>query len=296
MATVTERIQRGTPTFSVEFFPPKNDEGERTLWNTIRSLEPLDPAFVSVTYGAGGSSRDRTVRTTGRIATETTLTAMAHLTAVDASMDDLRHVIGSYAEAGISNVLAIRGDPPNDKDAEWVPHPAGLQYTEELVHMVRRLGTFCVGVAAFPYLHPRSVDEDMDTRFFVQKVKAGAEFAITQMFYDAEQFLRMRDRIAAAGCEIPIMPGLMPITNPKAMERGADFSGSALPQAMAERLEPLVDDASSFREAGIDLCVELSQRMYDEGVPNIHYISMNRHPAVVDVVQRLGVAAQPASN
>lgn len=286
-----DRIQRGTPTFSVEFFPPKNDEGERTLWNTVRSLEPLDPAFVSVTYGAGGSSRDRTVRTTGRIATETTLTAMAHLTAVDASMEDLRHVIGSYAEAGIQNVLAIRGDPPNDKDAEWVPHAAGLQYTEELVHMVQRLGNFCVGVAAFPYMHPRSEDEETDTRFFLQKVKAGAEFAITQMFYDADQFLRMRDRIAAAGCDIPIMPGLMPITNPRAMERGADFSGAALPKVMQERLEPLVDDTAAFREAGIDLCVELSQKMYDEGVGNIHYISMNRHPAVVDVVRRLGVAA-----
>jgi methylenetetrahydrofolate reductase (NADPH) len=293
MATVMERIQRGTPTFSVEFFPPKNDEGERTLWETVRSLEPLDPAFVSVTYGAGGSSRDRTVRTTGRIATETTLTAMAHLTAVDASMEDLRHVIGSYAEAGISNVLAIRGDPPNDKDAEWVPHPAGLQYTDELVHMVRRLGSFCVGVAAFPYLHPRSEDEDSDTRFFLQKVKAGAEFAITQMFYDADQFLRMRDRIAAAGCEIPIMPGLMPITSAKSMETGADFSGAPLPRHMLDRLEPLVDDKDALRDAGIDLCVELSQRMYDEGVGNIHYISMNRHPAVVDVVSRLGVARTP---
>ena len=296
MATVTERIQRGVPTFSAEFFPPKNDEGEATLWRTIRDLEPLDPAFVSVTYGAGGSSRDRTIRTTGRIATDTTLTAMAHLTAVDASLDDLRQVIGSYLAAGISNVLAIRGDPPGDKDADWVPHPAGLSYTEELVHMVNRLGDFCVGVAAFPYLHPRSVDEDTDTRFFVQKVKAGAEFAITQMFYDADEFLRMRDRIAAAGCDIPIMPGLMPVTTPKSAERGADFSGAPLPKAMTERLEPLAEDKDGYREAGIDLCVELSQRMFDEGVANIHYISMNRSPAVVDVVQRLGlVPATPRS-
>ena len=290
MATVTERIQRGVPTFSVEFFPPKNDEGEATLWRTIRQLEPLDPAFVSVTYGAGGSSRDRTIRTTGRIATDTTLTAMAHLTAVDASLEDLRQVIGSYLAAGISNVLAIRGDPPGDKDADWVPHPAGLSYTEELVHMVRRLGDFCVGVAAFPYQHPRSIDEDTDTRYFIQKVKAGAEFAITQMFYDADQFLRMRDRIAAAGCDIPIMPGLMPLTTPKSSERGADFSGAPLPAAMLEKLEPLAEDATGYREAGIDLCVELSQRMFDEGVENIHYISMNRSPAVVDVVQRLGLA------
>jgi methylenetetrahydrofolate reductase (NADPH) len=129
----------------------------------------------------------------------------------------------------------------------------------------------------------------------VQKVKAGAEFAITQMFYDADQFLRMRDRIAAAGCEIPIMPGLMPITTPKSAERGADFSGAALPQAMTERLEHYADDADGYRDCGIDLCVELSQRMYDEGVGNIHYISMNRSPAVVDVVQRLGVAARHAS-
>lgn len=295
MATVTERIQRGVPTFSVEFFPPKNDEGEATLWRTIRDLEPLDPAFVSVTYGAGGSSRDRTIRTTGRIATDTTLTAMAHLTAVDASLEDLRQVIGSYLAAGISNVLAIRGDPPGDKDADWVPHPGGLSYTEELVHMVRRLGDFCVGVAAFPYLHPRSVDEDTDTSFFIQKVKAGAEFAITQMFYDADQFLRMRDRIAAAGCNIPIMPGLMPVTTPKSAERGADFSGAPLPPAMLEKLEPLAEDQKGYREAGIDLCAELSQRMFAEGVENIHYISMNRSPAVVDVVQRLGLAARPGS-
>jgi len=293
MATVTERIQRGMPTFSVEFFPPKNDEGEATLWRTIRNLEPLDPAFVSVVAGAGGTNRDRTIRTTGRIATDTTLTAMAHLTAVDASIEDLRQVIGSYAAADISNVLAIRGDPPGDKDADWVPHPAGLSYTEELVHMVRRLGDFCVGVAAFPYLHPRSIDEDSDTRFFIQKVKAGAEFAITQMFYDADQFLRMRDRIAASGCDIPIMPGLMPVTTPKSAERGADFSGAPLPPAMLEKLEPLAEDATGYREAGIDCCVELSQRMFDEGVPNIHYISMNRSPAVVDVVRRLGIAARP---
>ena len=162
--------------------------------------------------------------------------------------------------------------------------------------MVRRLGDFCVGVAAFPYLHPRSADEDNDTRYFVQKVKAGAEFAITQMFYDADQFLRMRDRIAAAGCDVPIMPGLMPVTTPKGMERGADFSGAPLPQIMIDRLTPLTEDAAGFRAAGIDLCVELSERMLSEGVTNIHYISMNRSPAVVDVVARLGLAAGPGTS
>ena len=295
MATVTERIRRGTPSFSVEFFPPKTDDAENALWRTVRDLEPLDPSFVSVTYGAGGSTRDRTVRTTGRIATDTTLTAVAHLTAVDASMDDLRHVIGSYAAAGISNVLAIRGDPPGDKDADWVPHPAGLSYTDELVHMVKRLGEFCVGVAAFPYGHPRSADEDADTRFFIQKVKAGAEFAVTQMFLDAEDFLRMRDRIAAAGCDVPIMPGLMPITSPRTLERAGDFSGAPVPAHVEERLRPLVDDEAGFRAAGIDLCVELSRRLLDEGVGNVHYYSLNRSPAVAEVVGRLGLAARPGA-
>jgi methylenetetrahydrofolate reductase (NADPH) len=217
------------------------------------------------------------------------LCAMAHLTAVDASMDDLRHVIGSYAAAGISNVLAIRGDPPGDKDADWVPHPAGLSYTEELVHMVKRLGEFCVGVAAFPYCHPRSADQDTDTRYFIQKVKAGAEFAVTQMFLDPECFLRMRDRIAAAGCDVPIMPGLMPITSPKTLERAGDFSGADVPDFVQDRLGPLVDDEPAFRDAGIDLCVELSQRLLDEGVVNVHYYSLNRSPAVSEVVQRLGL-------
>jgi len=294
MATVTERIHRGTPTFSVEFFPPKTDEAENTLWRTIRDIEPLDPAFVSVTYGAGGSTRDRTVRTTGRIATDTTLTAVAHLTAVDASMDDLRHVIGSYAAAGISNVLAIRGDPPGDKDADWVPHPAGLSYTEQLVHMVKRLGDFCVGVAAFPYGHPRSEDEDTDTGFFVQKVKAGAEFAVTQMFLDPEDFLRMRDRIAAAGCDVPIMPGLMPIVSPRTLERAGDFSGAPVPAFVQDRLGPLTEDTAAFREAGIDLCVDLSQRLIDEGVVNVHYYSLNRSLAVAEVAGRLGLAVPRA--
>jgi len=295
MASVTERLGGTTPTFSVEFLPPKTDDAVATLWRTVRRLEPLDPAFVSVTYGAGGSSRDNTISTTGRINRETNLTAMAHLTAVDHSLDEIRGLIGSFADEGITNILALRGDPPGDKDATWVAHPEGLSYAEELVRTVRGMGDFCVGVAAFPYGHPRSVDEDTDTRFFVRKADAGADFAVSQMFFDGDAFLRMRDRIAAAGCDIPILPGLMPLTNVRNMERAADFSGAPLPDFVQKRLEPLVDDKEGFREAGIDLCVELSRRLLDEGVISPHYISFNFAAAVTEVVTRLGLATAPGA-
>src|ERR1700742_193226 len=170
MTAVIDRVGGDRPVFSVEFFPPRDDAGERQLWQAVREFEPLDRAFLSVTYGAGGSSRDRTVRITGRIAQETTLVPMAHLTAVNHSVAELRHVVGSYAAVGIRNVLALRGDPPGDPLGEWVAHPQGLQYAEELVRLVRSLGDFCVGVAAFPERHPRSVDAESDVRFLVGKL------------------------------------------------------------------------------------------------------------------------------
>ena len=196
---MTDRLDPDRPVFSVEFFLLKDEAGEAELWRVVRRLEPLDPAFVSVTYGAGGSSRDRTIRTTGRIATETTLVAMAHLTAVSHSVAELRHVIGAYAAAGISNILAVRGDPAGDPLGEWVAHPDGLTYADELVRLVRRLGDFCVGVAAFPYGHPRSADTDADTARLLAKIRAGADFAITQLFLEPEGFLRLRDLARGAG-------------------------------------------------------------------------------------------------
>ncbi|HEY1971515.1 MAG TPA: methylenetetrahydrofolate reductase [Pseudonocardia sp.] len=293
MATISERIGGNGPTFSVEFFPPKTEDAEATLWRAVRRFEDLDPAFVSMTYGAGGSSRDHTIGTTGRIIRETTLTGMAHLTAVNHSLDDIHRIMGSFADEGITNVLALRGDPPGDKDAEWVAHPHGLTYAEELVRVLRESGKFCVGVAAFPYGHPRSVDEDSDAKFFAQKADAGAEFALTQMFFNPDAFLRMRDRISAAGCDIPIMPSLMPIVNERNLERGADFSGAPIPDFVNKRLLPLFDDKAGFRDAGIDLCVELSHRLLREGVVNLHYISFNFATAVTEVITRLGAHRAP---
>src|SRR3954469_7057229 len=195
MTSVVGRIPGDRPVFSVEFMPPRDDADELRLWNSIRELEGLDPAFVSVTYGAGGSRRDRTIRTTGRVARETTLVPMADLTAVDHPIADLRNVIGWYAAVGVHNVLALRGDPPGDPMGEWVRHPQGLTYAEELVRLVRDLGDFCVGVAAFPYSHPRCGDLDVDADRLVRKFDAGASFAIGQLCYDADEFLRLRDRV-----------------------------------------------------------------------------------------------------
>ena len=229
---VTDRLDPHRPVFSVEFFPPKDEAGEAELWRAIRRLEPLDPAFVSVTYGAGGSSRDRTIRTTARIATDTTLVPMAHLTAVSHSVAELRHVIGAYAAAGIRNILAVRGDPPAARWASGWPTEQGLTYADELVRLVRGLGDFCVGVAAFPYGHPRSADTEADTARLLAKIRAGADFAITQLFLEPEGFLRLRDRLAALGCDVPLLPGIMPVLSVRTLRRGPELSGAPVPPAV----------------------------------------------------------------
>ncbi|MGH3941376.1 MAG: methylenetetrahydrofolate reductase [NAD(P)H] [Pseudonocardiaceae bacterium] len=290
MLAVIDRVGGDRPVFSVEFFPPRDDAGERQLWQAVRELEPLDPAFLSVTYGAGGSSRDRTVRITGRIAQETTLVPMAHLTAVNHSVAELRHVIGSYAAAGISNVLALRGDPPGDPLGEWVAHPQGLHYAADLVRLVRSLGDFCVGVAAFPECHPRSADLDTDIRYLVAKLRAGARFAITQMFFRAEDYLRLRDRVAAEGADVaaaPILAGVMPITTVQGIQRMAQLSGCAIPDTVLDRVNAVGDDPAAVREVGVEIASELCNRLLTEGAPGLHFYTLNRSRSTREVLARL---------
>jgi len=261
------------------------------LWEAIRDLEKTRPTFVSVTYGAGGSSRDRTIRVTDRIAQETTLTPMAHLTCVGHSVAQLRSIIGHYVNVGVRNVLALRGDPQGGLDQVWVPHPEGLDHADELVALLRTLGPFTVGVAAFPDRHPESPSLDHDAEVLVRKADAGADFAITQFFFTREAYVGLRDRVIARGRDLPIIPGLMPVTNVRQLARMTQLSGQPVPRAVTERLERVADDPLAVRAVGVEIATELAQELLDEGAPGIHFITMNRSTATLQVWANLGLEA-----
>ena len=294
-AALGEVLASGQRSFSFELFPPKTDEGEAALWHTVRELEALDPSFVSVTYGAGGSTQDRTVRITRAIAEETTIPPVAHLTCVGASRDQLRAVIAQYADAGVTTMLALRGDPPGGAQAQWKPHPDGLSHADELVALIKELGNFTVGVAAFPEKHPESANLGQDARVLAAKQDAGAEFAITQFFFVAQDYERLVESAVAQGCTMPIIPGLMPVTNVAQIERFSELSGAEFPAALSARFREVADDAEAVRLLGVEVAVELSEQLLAAGAPGLHFYTLNRSTSTRDVYLALGLGAGAAN-
>lgn len=290
-------IGRDRVPFSVEFYPPRDAPAEARLWRAARVFEQLGPAFVSVTYGAGGSTRDRTVRVVGQLAGDTTLLPVAHLTAVGHSIAELRSMIGAYADRGITNVLALRGDPEGGVGEAWRRHPDGLEYAVEMVELVRGLGDFRVGVASFPEGHPRAIDLEHDTAVLVNKLRAGAEYSITQMFFDVDDYLRLRDRLSAADSEQaakPLVPGLMPITSLQTVRRQCELSGSQIPAWLLDRLTLAAGDGAEenrdeVRKVGIELATEMSSRLIAEGAPCLHFCTLNFAKATTEVLANLGL-------
>jgi len=285
-AVVRELLATGRPSFSFEFFPPKTAEGEATLWRAIRELEPLRPTFVDVTYGAGGGTRDRTLAVVKRIVAETSLTVVAHLTCVGHTVDELRAIIGDLAEAGVRNVLALRGDMPGGPQATWEATRGGLQHADQLVELLHAEGDFCVGVAAFPEGHPESPDRDTCARYLAGKCAAGADFAITQFFFDATDYVTLVENASRHGTTIPIIPGVMPVTNVSQIERMAALSGAAFPQELAHRLHAVADDAEAVRAIGVEVAADLCEELLEGGAPGIHFYTLNRSTATREIYAR----------
>jgi methylenetetrahydrofolate reductase (NADPH) len=287
MAKIADLIASGT-TLSFEFFPPKNDEMERQLDKTVAELALLSPSFVSVTYGALGSTRERTRDVVLRINREQSFPCMAHLTCVGHSRDDITALLDEYAGAGVENILALGGDPPADGS-----DPGGdFEFALELVEIVRaHPAGFSIGVAAHPELHPRSTDRATDRRRLAEKLEA-ADFGVTQFFFEADDYLRMVDELEALGCDRPVLPGIMPIITVAGVKRMAAMNGSVIPAPLLARIEAVEDDADAIVDIGVESATALCARMLEAGAPGLHLYALNRPTSVRRIYDNLGLASR----
>jgi methylenetetrahydrofolate reductase (NADPH) len=283
MAKISEILQRGL-SFSFEFFPPRTPEMEETLRTTLVELETLAPSYVSVTYGAGGTTRERTHDIVVDILRTTTMTAMAHLTCAAHTRAELVEIVTRYRDAGIENVLCLGGDPPADLDLP----PGELHYAVELVELVRNLGDFSVGVAAHPEPHPKSRTRESDRYWTARKLEK-ADFAITQFFFEADHYFDLVAGLQANGVDKPVLPGIMPATNLKSITRMAQLQGSEFPKWLADKLYAVGDDKDAVREVGIAEATKLCQALLDRGAPGLHFYTLNRSTATREIFARLGL-------
>ena len=273
------------PTFSFEFFPPKTDEGEANLFEAIEQLVPLDPAFVSVTYGAGGSTRDKTLEIVSRVHRDYGIEAMAHFTCVDATVDDLRSTLDELQRLGVENVLALRGDPPGGGD--WVQAEGGLAYASELVELIDSDYSFAIGAAAFPEVHVHATSAEEDLRHLKAKVDAGAHFLITQLFFDNDAYFDFVARAREAGIEVPIVPGILPITNIAQLERITSMCGAKIPAGLQAELDARAGDPDAVAQFGVAYATLQCAELLAGGAPGIHFYTLNLSPATRAIVSAL---------
>jgi methylenetetrahydrofolate reductase (NADPH) len=274
------------PVFSFEFFPPKTDEGERKLREALGALRELEPDFVSVTYGAGGSSRALTLELTKWIKQELGIEAMAHLSCVGTTRDELCVILDSLVDAGIENVLALRGDPPRG-ETEWRPHPGGLRYSSELAALIAQRYPASIGAACFPEVHPEALDLASDLRFLKHKVASGASFLITQLFFDNEAYFRFVEEARAAGIDVPIIPGIMPITDVSQIKTITGMCGACIPEALLEQLESRADSPDAVLQLGVSYATLQCAELLARGAPGIHFYTLNRSPATRAILAAL---------
>jgi methylenetetrahydrofolate reductase (NADPH) len=277
---------------SFEFFPPKTPEMEATLWQAIQKLAPLRPCFVSVTYGADGSTRDRTHRIVSRITSETGLVSAPHLTCVGSTREEIKSIACTYRDEGIRHIVALRGDPPQDA-VRYEPHPGGYAYAIDLVRGLREVADFDISVAAYPEGHPEAPDADFDLDYLKRKLDAGANRAITQFFYDTENFLRFRDRCVARGITAPIVPGILPIAKFRQMLNFANRAGARVPAWLHERFEGLDDDPDTQRMLGASIAIDQVVTLRRHGISEFHFYTLNRAELTFAICYALGIRPQP---